>query len=228
MKKLLILVFLTISFSNAKQPNIHNLEDCKKGKAYSCMQVGKVYSMDPKDPIMAEKYLAKACDMDVTLCHLIGSMYAYKLWVDQDYKKAYKYHLKGCNAPSSKESAEACYGLGNLYYFGNGVKQNYSFAWQRYSSSCDDKNGRACHAVGLMYAEGVYFKKNNPKASVYYKKACNAKYDVGCYNLGVFYYNGQGVRQSYSKAKEYFGQACDMGREEGCKAFSKLNKKGYQ
>jgi TPR repeat protein len=78
--------------------------------------------------------------------------------------------------------------LGNIYYYGKDVKQNYVEAVEWYQKAIEDDIFWAC---------------------------CEGKEDSYLpYNLGICYYYGRGVEKNLDKAAKYFGWAANMGNND--------------
>ena len=75
---------------------------------------------------------------------------------------------------------DGCFVLGDLYYEGKGVKQNYQKAAQLYQKSCDGWDSEGCYNLGVLYENGYGVKKDNAIAKKYYGKACDLGLQKGC------------------------------------------------
>ena len=106
-----------------------------------------------------------------------------------------------------------CYGdiMGDMYYYGKGVEQNYNKAVELYQKGADLGDARAFCNLGVMYEFGKGVNQNYNKAVELYQKACDLGNANAFYNLGYMYCNGQGVSQNYNKAVELYQKACDLG-----------------
>ena len=99
--------------------------------------------------------------------------------------------------------------LGNCYYNGQGVKQDYSKAVEWYTKAAEwDANAQI--NLGTCYYNGQGVKQDYSKAVEWYTKAAewNANAQI---DLGNCYYNGLGVKQDYSKAVEWYTKAAERG-----------------
>ena len=137
-------------------------------------------------------------------------------------------------------NAGSCFDLGNLYFKGDGVKQDYKKAMEFWSKACEMGDAGSCYNLGCSYHLGDGVKQDYKKAREFYNKACEMGEALGCNNLGKLYKNGNtseskyvgkgivgnileylyesrnGVRQDYNKAMEFFGKACDLGDQDAC------------
>ena len=116
--------------------------------------------------------------------------------------------------------------LGQMYYNGEGVRQDYAKAFEWYQKAAAQGNPGSEYYVGVMYYNGEGVRQDYAKAFEWYQKAAaheNSGVAYAQYNLGVMYYNGEGVRQDYAQAKEWVGKACDNGLQIGCDKYIELN-----
>ena len=79
----------------------------------------------------------------------------------------------------------AQYLLGNIYYIGRGVDNNYSTALEWYRKAAEQGHANAQHNLGLMYENGYGVDKNLSTAVEWYRKAveqghANAQYNLDC------------------------------------------------
>lgn len=63
----------------------------------------------------------------------------------------------------------ALYRLGNLYYNGQGVEQNYTKAKEYYELSGRQGNWKALFKVGKLYFEGKEVEQNYNKSKEYFE-----------------------------------------------------------
>ena len=122
-----------------------------------------------------------------------------------------------------------CYGdiMGDMYYYGKGVEQNYNKAVELYQKGADLGDANAFFNLGYMYDEGKGVSQNYNKAVELYQKAADLGNARAIYNLGNMYYNGQGVSQNYNKAVELYQKACDLGNAMAFCNLGYMYEKGY-
>lgn len=121
----------------------------------------------------AEFYALKIANNDSWSCNILGIIY-YDGGdsVEQDYSKAFFWWNKG--AKIGGERSSQCYSnLGNLYYDGLGIKQNYKKAYESYKKaiSQDKENGYPYYLIATMFKYGQYVKANRDSAKYYLQKA---------------------------------------------------------
>ncbi|MCW4573965.1 sel1 repeat family protein, partial [Venenivibrio stagnispumantis] len=76
---------------------------------------------------------------------------------------------------------EGCYNLGEMYYYGKGVEQDYVKAAGLFEKACDAGIAKGCNNLGRMYYDGEGVEEDYVKAAVFFKKACDAGSAKGCY-----------------------------------------------
>lgn len=93
------------------------------------------------------------------------------------------------------DSGEAQRKLGDLYFYGKNVKQDYDKALNCYRKAAEQ--GCDCYEVlGDLYA----VKHDYTEATKWYQKAADKNNDEAQLKLGLCYATGKGVKQSFSEA----------------------------
>ena len=77
--------------------------------------------------------------------------------------------------------------LGNKYYVGEGVPQNFTEAVKWYRKAADQGNAVAQFNLGVMYAKGQGVAKSDTEAAKWYRKAATQGSADSQNNLGVMY-----------------------------------------
>ena len=201
--------------------SLYSVEQCDKD---TCRFVGVVY-VKAERYTEAIPYLEKAIALGDNKGYVgLGTAYYYGL---QDYHNAKKYFEIACNKGNGDlGQALACSSLGEMYYDGKGVRQDYAKAAELWKKACDMEDANACFNLGVMYWTGEGVREDYAKAVEPYKKACDMEYANACFNLGALYYDGKGVRQDYAKAAELWKKACDMKDGGACNNLGVLYDKG--
>jgi len=108
--------------------------------------------------------------------------------------------------------------VGEMYFLGKGVKQDYQEAAKWYRKAAEQGDANAQYNLGFMYKNGQGVKQDYQEAAKWYRKA--AKWyrkaaDQGRanaqYNLGLLYKKGQGVKQDYQEAAKWYRKAAEQG-----------------
>ncbi len=60
-----------------------------------------------------------------------------------------------------------------MYFYGNGVEQNFEKAFEYYKLSADQDNVYACYETAKMLCDGVGATKNQEQAEIYFQMAYN-------------------------------------------------------
>ena len=70
--------------------------------------------------------------------------------------------------------------LGEIYYYGKGVEQDYKKAAEFFEKSCESGDKYGCYELGKMYEKGEGVEQDKSKALMFYKKACDDGMDDAC------------------------------------------------
>ena len=101
-------------------------------------------------------------------------------------------------------NADAMYYMGECYYYGRGVEQDYEKAVEWYEKGAAGGNTTAMYNLGVCYANGRGVEQDYGKAVEWYEKAAAGGDTDAMTNLGWCYENGRGVEQDYEKAVEWY------------------------
>jgi TPR repeat protein len=97
--------------------------------------------------------------------------------------------------------------LGNQYYNGQGVVQDYAQAVYWYRKSADQGYAVAQFNLGAMYD----LAQDYAQAVYWYRKSADQGYAVAQLNLGTMYDYGQGIAQDYAQAIYWYRKSADQG-----------------
>jgi TPR repeat protein len=127
---------------------------------------------------------------------------------------------------------ESCNALADMYYSGNGVKQDlirahelYLRAAALYSPECTSGSGDACYKLAGLYKSGKGVEMDPSRADLLVKRSiefdtekCDAGDGKVCGILGLDYsVGGDPVQKDYVKAAEFYTKACNLGEaDRGC------------
>ncbi len=101
--------------------------------------------------------------------------------------------------------------LGDLYYYGYGVVQDYRRAVEWYRKAAEQGNASGQCNLGFMYTSGYGVTKDYSKAVEWYRKAAEQGNADGQNNLGIMYENGYGVAKDRQKAIDWYSKAVEQG-----------------
>ena len=119
-------------------------------------------------------------------------------------------------------SAKAQYMLGDLYYDGEFVKQDYEKAFHYFSLSANQGDSEAQYMLGELYYVGEFVKQDYERAFHYFSLSANQKNSDAQYMLGNLYYDGEFVKQDYEKAFHYFSLSANQGDSCAKKMLKKI------
>ena len=108
-------------------------------------------------------------------------------------------------------NADAQYKLGNSYYHGNGVTQDYKEAVKWYRLAADKGHTNAQYNLGCCYDFGNGVTQDYKEAVKWYRLAADKGNTKAQYNLGCCYDFGNGVTQDYKEAVKWYRLAADKG-----------------
>lgn len=129
--------------------------------------------------------------------------------------QAFSQSIESLISLAKKGDVEAQFKLGNKYYNGEGVNQDYSQAVYWYRKAAKKNDARALCNMGVCYECGYGVKKDLKEAVDWYSKAAKRDYEVAQCNLGVCFYYGNGVKKDLNKAVEWFRKAAEQGYSRG-------------
>ena len=112
---------------------------------------------------------------------------------------------------AAKGDPEAQFVLGNCYYEGTGVEQNYEEAVKYFRLAADQGLSWAQQNLGLCYFLGAGVEQDCEEAVRLYRLAADQGDEVATFNIGYSYYFGMGVEQDYEEAFKHFLQAAEKG-----------------
>lgn len=112
---------------------------------------------------------------------------------------------------AAKGEAWAQNDLGNRYFYGDKVEQDYRQAAKWYRKAAEQGNVDAQYHLGICYNDGLGVKKDSLKALEWYRKAADQGNASAQYYLGICYYIGSGVEQDYRQAAEWYQKAANNG-----------------
>ena len=123
--------------------------------------------------------------------------------------------------------AEACFLIGEVYYDGNGVDQDYAKAMEWFTKAADLGNASAMRWIGYMYHFGEGVEVDYAKAMDWYSKAADLGDSTAMIWIGSLYENGEGVEVNYAKAMEWYIKAADLGYDAAMNNIGFLYQNGF-
>lgn len=112
--------------------------------------------------------------------------------------------------------------LGELYFDGIGVEQDYSKSFECFRKALELGLKRAAQDIAGFYSSGKYVGEDIDEAKKYFEIAAEAGYAFSWYNLGVIYLNGLGsTLEDAAKAVDCFKKAANIGFRRAMEAVGK-------
>ncbi len=223
------------------------LEACRKGSMYFD---GKSVEQDYGKAL--EWYQKAAELGNTVAMYTLGYMYEHGLGVEQDYAKAMEWYQKAADGgdvhaknhisilyqegleqkdavlleyykkASGLDYVDAAYQLGNMYFTGQGVEQDYGKALKLYRNAAElGRNTNAMTRIGYMYGEGQGVKQDYEKAIEWFQKAADMGNTAAMVNIGAIYERDE----DYVKALEWYQKASDQGDPEATKYIDQMMEK---
>lgn len=87
--------------------------------------------------------------------------------------------------------------LGQMYYDGKNVKQDYKLAMRWFRLAADQGEAEAQNSVGTLYDNGKGVPKNYQEAANWFRLAADQGHVLARRNLGWMYGKGQGFAKNY-------------------------------
>lgn len=87
-------------------------------------------------------------------------------------------------AATQQNNAEAQWMLGEFYFSGTGVKQDFAQAKHWFEQAAQQNNPQANYSLGSMYSTGQGVSKNITKAMQLYQASCNTGHQPACTAYG--------------------------------------------
>lgn len=159
-------------------------------------QYGDSYKVFPTDTVQAKRYYTMSAEQGFALAQWnLGTIQ--KITNKEDY-------LKWIKAAAEQGLADAQNDLGNAYFLGNIVKQDYSEAVKWYKLAAEQGFASAQMQLGHIYYTGKGVKIDDNEAVRYTQAAADQGNSNAQYNLGFFYQNGHGVEQNLKEAVRWY------------------------
>ena len=130
--------------------------------------------------------------------------------------------FEGFSEYAKMGNATAQYYLGEMYYYGRVVSQDYAKAAEWYRKSAEQGNADAQYALGSMYENVRWGSLDHAKAVEWYQKAAKQDHRGAQCQLGGIYFN----RKEYAKAFGWFERAAMRGNSDAQLQLGIMFKKG--
>ena len=178
-----------------------------------------------KSKELLDTYMKKISNIDVLNLFNCDDISSINLHLGNFYCNIEKKFDKGTmyfETSATQGNSKAMFNLGKLYYYGNGVHQDYSRAKELFDESAQNNNSDALVALGKLYFYGEGVEKDYSKAKEYFELAVRQNNSEALVSLGNLYFEGKGVKQNFLKAKEYYELAVQQKNSDAFVALGKL------
>lgn len=108
---------------------------------------------------------------------------------------------------AEKGDAQSLYKLGDIYYRGDVVEQNYPKAIEYFEQAAQLKDDDAIFRLGRIYYFGRIVNRDYSKAMKYFQECAKNGNSEAQEFIAQMYFDGTGVEQNYYKAFDYFFKA---------------------
>ena len=121
-------------------------------------------------------------------------------------KKEYVRSAEFLKRAAERGNVEALFGLGKLYWNGEGVPRDYAMAVRCYEKAAEKGNVEGMLIAGWLYyrgyksENGIILEKDLKKARKYYMMAADRNEERAFYNLGMIHFE----MKDYKQALDYF------------------------
>lgn len=136
----------------------------------------------------------------------LGRYYLYGIGTEKNTKKAYE--LLNQVAQSNEYAA---YNLAKMYYFGDGIKQDYSKSYDWFLVASKKGHRASEYYIGNHYYNGYGKDKNLFEAFKWFKKSADKGYVDAQFRLGWMLSNNYGVETNYREAFKWYQKAAEQG-----------------
>ncbi|WP_439258231.1 tetratricopeptide repeat protein [Lonepinella sp. BR2271] len=151
----------------------------KKNAEFLGMYIGLLNVDIISDAHLKECRSSKDKNRILLVCHRLGQLYLSQ----ENYSEAIKYLNRSANAGHPESQAL----LGEMYYFGTGVKQNKRTAveWLKKAINHKFPYPGAQHDLAAMYYFGEGVKQDRAKSKDLFNKACQSGLQEACNELNT-------------------------------------------
>ncbi|UNM95806.1 sel1 repeat family protein [Ignatzschineria rhizosphaerae] len=122
-------------------------------------------------------------------------------------------------------SIDAIYSLAELYYYGNGVEQDYEKSFSLYADPKLESYPEAIFSLAVQYDSGEGVEQSYEKSFKLFEKAANLGHMPSTFNIGFMYEYGEYVDVDYEEAKKWYQKGCDVNYNEACRAVELVDNK---
>jgi TPR repeat protein len=122
--------------------------------------------------------------------------------------------------------ADSQYRLGRLYYYGEGVAQDFARAAEWYRRAAEQGHARAQGNLGLLYETGRGVARDDALAARWYRASAEQGRTFAQYRLGRLCETGRGVERDDAEAARLYEAAARDGYAEAQVALARMYEEG--
>ncbi|HTZ46298.1 MAG TPA: tetratricopeptide repeat protein [Verrucomicrobiae bacterium] len=122
--------------------------------------------------------------------------------------------LKWLRAAAAKNNPDAEFVLGYLYEHGQGVSQDYAFAFRNYRDAAAQHHPGAENNLASLYQNGLGVPKDAHNAFEWYSASAQHGDPIAQCNLAALYFTGSGTPRDIPQAVQWLRAASDSGLPE--------------
>ena len=146
-----------------------------------------------------------------------------------DYEDGYEKYLQGdfqgalaLWRPLVKTDVRAQFGLGTLYFDGDGVEQDYVESARWFSLAAEQGYAPAQFNLGNAFKAGNGVELDERRANHWWLLAADQEFSPAQFNLGTQYYFGRGVSRNEPAALRWYKRAADNGHPKAIEVLASL------
>lgn len=213
-----------------EESNYWHLRAAEQGQAKSCYELYLRYRFGFSG-VEVNKTLADYWEGQAVRRHYPQAQYArgYRCDMEEDHVEAVRWY----RAAAEQDCALAQNGLGECYFYGNGVAPDEAMALRWYRKAAAQGLADAQFNLGFCYEHGfgtdmdTSVTEDRRQAAVWYRKAAEQGHLSAQYCLGNCYFLGFGVEEDDEEAAYWFQKAADRGHEEAQFSMGELYENGF-
>lgn len=199
-----------------------------QGHPYAQYHLGEYYSQQ-KNYDEASKWFASAAEHDIPAMQfdVAQKYYVGRDGIAQDLNKAFQLVQKAAQTVNAGKDADNYanakyyHMLADLYYNGQGTRQNFTEALKWYTRAADLGSGQAAYRIAEMYRIGQGVRKNVQTAIEWFAKAHDNYNKDAAFTIARIYATGEGaVKLDMDEAQKWFVAAIRSGNEDALQWFS--------
>ena len=138
-----------------------------------------------------------------------------------------KIHYLSLEKWAEQGEPRACLELGNRYFKGEEVGQDYEKAFYYYRKGAELGDASCMATLGRCYYWGEGVELNLERAAYFYEQAAEAGDTGAMYSIGMCYTSGTGVSRNVTKALSWLERAAEKGCSEAFISLGNLYYYGY-